>query len=178
VHSFVKHCLTFFLWPLYLSFFIKGPSWTWSYGSWNYNYLCNQCLSPLILWVIISIKARGTALCDKVCQWPATGQWFSPGPLVSCTNKTDRHNIAEILLKVVLNTIKQTNKKTKTNINVRLLITPLVSSNLFSEADDSSIFFFKYIQLNKPLLYNNLAHVGPLNVYKLICTGEKHMSAK
>ena len=21
-----------------------GPSWPWSYGSWIYNYLCNQCL--------------------------------------------------------------------------------------------------------------------------------------
>ena len=31
---------------------------------------------------------------------------------VSSTNKTDRHNIAEILLKVALNTIKQTNKQT------------------------------------------------------------------
>jgi len=35
------------------------------------------------------------------------GQWFSPGTLVSSTNKTDRHDIAEILLKVMLNTIKQ-----------------------------------------------------------------------
>jgi len=31
------------------------------------------------------------------------------GPPVSSTNKTDRHDIAEILLKVALNTIKQTN---------------------------------------------------------------------
>ena len=31
----------------------------------------------------------------------------SPGTPVSSTNKTDRHHIAEILLKVVLNTIKQ-----------------------------------------------------------------------
>ena len=23
----------------------SGPSWPWSYGSWIYNYLCNQCLS-------------------------------------------------------------------------------------------------------------------------------------
>jgi hypothetical protein len=29
----------------------------------------------------------------------------SPGPQVSFTNKTDRHDIAEILLKVMLNTI-------------------------------------------------------------------------
>jgi hypothetical protein len=27
----------------------RGPSWQWSYGSWIYNYLCNQCLLPLIL---------------------------------------------------------------------------------------------------------------------------------
>ena len=67
-----------------------------------YNYLCNQCL-----WVRISIRVRCTTLCDKVCQWLATGRWFSPGPLVS-SNKTDRHNITEILLKVALNTIKQT----------------------------------------------------------------------
>jgi hypothetical protein len=38
-----------------------------------------------------------------------TGRWFSPGPPVSSTNKTDRHDITEILLKVALNTIKQTN---------------------------------------------------------------------
>jgi hypothetical protein len=44
----------------------------------------------------------------KVCQWLATGRWFSPGPPVSSTNKTDRHDITELLLKVALNTIKQT----------------------------------------------------------------------
>jgi hypothetical protein len=33
--------------------------------------------------------------------------WFSPGPPVSSTNKTDRHDITEILLKVALNTINQ-----------------------------------------------------------------------
>jgi hypothetical protein len=44
-------------------------------------------------------------------QWLATGRWFSPDPPVYSTNKTDRHDIAEILLKVALNTIKQTNKQ-------------------------------------------------------------------
>ena len=93
---------------LSVSFWKWGPSWPWSYTSWIYSYLCNQCLSPLMLWVRISIRGRCTTLCDKVCQWLATGRWFSPGPPVSSTNKTDRHNIAEILLKVVLNTIKPT----------------------------------------------------------------------
>ena len=73
-----------------------GSSWLWSYGSWIYNYLCNQCLSPLMLWVLFSIRARCTTLCDKVCQWLATSPWFSPGPPVSTTNKTNRHdNIVE-----------------------------------------------------------------------------------
>jgi hypothetical protein len=35
----------------------------------------------------------------------ATGRWFSPGTPVSSTNKTDCHDIAEVLLKVALNTI-------------------------------------------------------------------------
>ena len=35
----------------------------------------------------------------KVCQWLATGRWFSPDP---STNKTDHHDIAEILLRVTL----------------------------------------------------------------------------
>jgi hypothetical protein len=43
-----------------------------------------------------------TTLCDKVCQWLVAGQWFSPGTLVSSINKTDCHDITEILLKVVL----------------------------------------------------------------------------
>jgi hypothetical protein len=36
----------------------------------------------------------------------ATGRWFSPSIRVSSTNKTDRHNIAEILFKVAVNVMK------------------------------------------------------------------------
>jgi len=36
------------------------------------------------------------------------GQWFSPSTPVSATNKTDCHDITEILLKVALNTITLT----------------------------------------------------------------------
>jgi len=92
---------------------VQRLSWSWSYGSWicnkyaisAYHHWC--CEFELHSW-------RGvvdTTLCDKVCQWLATGRWLSPGPLVSSTNKTDRHDITEILLKVALNTIKQTNIK-------------------------------------------------------------------
>ena len=87
--------------------FLEGPSWSISYGSWVYDYLDNQCQSPLMLWVRIPLK-RGvldTTLCDKVCQWLVAGRWFSPCTDVSFTNKTDRHDIAAILLKVALDTI-------------------------------------------------------------------------
>ena len=50
----------------------------------------------------------GTILCDKVWQWLLTGRLFSPDTPVSSSNKTDRHDIAEILLKVTLNTINKT----------------------------------------------------------------------
>jgi hypothetical protein len=55
---------------------LHWPSWSQSYGWWICNYLCNQCLSPLTLWIRIPLK-RGlldTTLCDKVCQWPAAGR--------------------------------------------------------------------------------------------------------
>jgi hypothetical protein len=53
------------------------------------------------MWVPISFRRceLDTILCDKVCQWLAAGRWFSPGTPVSSTNKTDSHDIAEILLK-------------------------------------------------------------------------------
>jgi hypothetical protein len=78
------------------------------YGSWILR------LSPLISLVRISIRARRTTLCDELCQWLATGRWFSPGLPVSSTNKNDRHDITEILLKVTINLTpsnKQTNKQ-------------------------------------------------------------------
>jgi hypothetical protein len=93
-----------FLWIL---FFISESValWSWSYGSWIYNYLCNQCLSPLMRGVL------DTTLCDKVCQWLVTGWGFflvhccTP---VSTINKTACHNITEMLLKVALITITLT----------------------------------------------------------------------
>ena len=54
-----------------------------------------------------------TTLCDKVCQWLAIGRWFSPGTPVTPTNKTELHDIAEILLKVPLNTINKPTKQPK-----------------------------------------------------------------
>ena len=85
----------------------QGASSPWSYGSSIYDYLCNQYISPLTLWVRIPLR-RGvlnTTLCDKVSQWLAAGKWFSLGTPISFTNKTDRNDISEILLKVTSNTM-------------------------------------------------------------------------
>jgi hypothetical protein len=56
--------------------------------------------------VFESLSGRGVQ--HYVIKFVAKGRWFSPGTPVSSTNKNDRHNITEILLKVALNTIKQT----------------------------------------------------------------------
>ena len=45
-------------------------------------------------------------LCDEVCQWLATGQFFSLGTSVSSINKTDSHDITELFLKVALTPYK------------------------------------------------------------------------
>jgi len=38
----------------------RGSLWSWSYDSWIYKYLCNQCLSPLKLRVRVPFMARCT----------------------------------------------------------------------------------------------------------------------
>ena len=44
-------------------------------------------------------------LCDKVGQWLATGRSFSTDTPVSSSNITNCHDVAEIFLKMALNTI-------------------------------------------------------------------------
>jgi hypothetical protein len=95
------------------SFYLKDSTWInggFPYITYSMHYLCNQCLLPLKLWARTPLN-RGvldTTICDNVCQWLATCQWFSPCTPASFTNKSDRHDITEILLKVALNTINQT----------------------------------------------------------------------
>jgi hypothetical protein len=49
---------------------------------------------------------RLAATSDQVCQLLVHGRWFSPGTPASSSTKTGRHDIAEILLKMALNTKK------------------------------------------------------------------------
>jgi hypothetical protein len=114
----------------------------WSYGRWTYNYLCNQCLSPLMLWVRIWTRARCTTLWDIVCQWLTIGRWFSPGSPVSSTNKTDRHDTtAEILLKVTLNTITHNTSQ----LNIAEIITLYYSIDYCTTLSHSLLSYFMLI---------------------------------
>ena len=72
---------------IFISFSSYGPLLSWSYGSWIYNYLCNQCLSPLMVWVWIPLRQGilNTTLCDSLSVTCGRSVVFS-------TNKTDRHN--------------------------------------------------------------------------------------
>jgi hypothetical protein len=63
-------------------------------------WVCNQlCKLQKRVHLICSHKTS-----DKVYQLLGHGRWFSPGNPASSTTKTGRHDVAEILLKVALNT--------------------------------------------------------------------------
>ena len=67
-------------------------------------------LSPIQRWFALSFVnykkgcTRLAATSDKVYELLAQGRWFSPGIPASSTTETGCHYIAEILLKVALNT--------------------------------------------------------------------------
>jgi hypothetical protein len=77
---------------------------------------------------------RLAAASDKVYQLLAHGRWLSPGTPASSTAKTDRHDIAEILLKVALKQQKSINQSIfymdslpKGNDNIKMNSTMTVS---------------------------------------------------
>jgi hypothetical protein len=77
------------------------------------------------LWVCIQFR-RGvldTTIRDKVCHWLAAGRWLSPGTPVSSNNKTDHHDITEVLLKVTLNTINPLTHKCIPNVRYLIFFT-------------------------------------------------------
>ena len=79
---------------------------------------------------------RLAAASDKVYQLLAPGRWFSLGTPISSTTKTGRHDIAEILLKVALNTVNQ-----------------IIKSNL----DDYSLLVHNYLKRNnKPQMFMHM----------------------
>ena len=70
-----KYSILYYTWKLFLygnsllfcqenqilfSMLTQGSSWWFSYCSWIYSYLCNQCLLLLKLWVRMPLMARCT----------------------------------------------------------------------------------------------------------------------
>jgi hypothetical protein len=101
-----------------------------------------------MLWVRIPLRrcVLDTTLCDTVCQWLAEGLWFAPGTPVSSTNKADSHDITEILLKVVLNTITITLTRLK-------------------ESRSSIFFLLQRNQLKKNTIYTYGIHLAANLLY-------------
>jgi hypothetical protein len=122
-------------------------------------------LSPLMLWDWISNRARCTTLCDKVCHWLAAGWWFSPGAPFSSTNKIDRHDITEILLKVafllaiVLYVLLRFMESDYPFGNFKLFLSPLQfphKHNVHFDFTFSCLFYLRYLCL--------LAHSGDQHI--------------
>ena len=75
----------------------------------NLGIIFDNLMTLIYKLYIFVFEPRGvleTTVCDKVCQWLATGRWFSLGPPISSTNKTDHHDIAQIPMKVASDTKK------------------------------------------------------------------------
>jgi hypothetical protein len=87
------------------------PGWLNELDSW----ITYQLIKPITntAWVRAQLCklqkgcTRLAAASDTVYQLLAHGRWFSPGTPASSTTKTGRHDIAEILLNVALNTKNQ-----------------------------------------------------------------------
>ena len=75
---------------------------------------------------------------SRLCK--LNGRWFSPGTLASSTTKTGRHDIAEVLLKVVLNTKNQNQSQKYYASNVTL-----------TSKDPTNTLIKLLIKCNKPL---------------------------
>ena len=74
---------------------------------------------------------RLAAASDKVYQLLVHGRWFSPDTPASSTTKTGRHNIAEILLKVALNTKNQNQNQFRSCFDILFLLFLLCISYLY-----------------------------------------------
>ena len=82
-----------------------GPGWLNEFNS--YKPITNTMWVHARLCKLQKRCTRLAAASDKVYQLLAHGRWFSLGTSASSTTKSGRHDIAEILLKVALNTINQ-----------------------------------------------------------------------
>ena len=89
----------------------QGSSWSWSYASWIYNYLMQSV--PITTKFVISNTAHGElySIQHVIKLVRVLRQLVSCRYTGSTTNKTDHHDITDILLKLALNTTNQTKNK-------------------------------------------------------------------
>jgi len=92
----------------------KGPPWSWSYGSWIYNYLCNQYLSLLkctrCTWYNFMQQSLSVA-CDRLVVFSWYSDFIHQKNLLTANYSETRLN--------------QTLNKTKSCINPTLSEAPL-----------------------------------------------------
>ena len=129
-------------------------------------------------------RTRLAATSDKDYQLLTHGRWFSPGTPASSNTKTGRHDIAEILLKVALNTINQSINQSinqyvyKASVNQSGMC--LVKSNL----PILNVRLFGYLGLTlKKLEDTKWVFRSPNSKYDIQCNGkpkkkDKHRSTK
>jgi hypothetical protein len=80
---------------------------TWKIWYVLYVFFCGPYRDRMVVTITTTVVSSSPAhaevylvqlyVINKVCQWLAAGQWFSVGTSVSSSNKTDHHDIAEIL---------------------------------------------------------------------------------
>ena len=110
-----------------------------------------------MLWLRISLRQGilDTTFCDKGCQWLEVGRWISLCTPVSSTNKTDRQDITEILLKVALNT------KTLTLIGT-LTWAQVVANLIKISAVSIFILFWQYTNIARVRIFNEPIRDEPI----------------
>ena len=107
--------LSIFFYQTHTTFYwsknITGLHQPWSYGSWIYNDLYNYAISAYHHWCCEFLSRSGRGVQHYVIKFvndlrQVSGflQVLRFPPLL---NKTDSHDIIEILLKVALNTIRK-----------------------------------------------------------------------
>jgi hypothetical protein len=84
-------------------------SWSWLHDSWIYNYNVPMYSVPITTKDASLNPAHGEvySIQHYVIKFVSDFRWFSPWYYSSSTKKTYHHDIAEILLKVALNIIRQ-----------------------------------------------------------------------
>jgi hypothetical protein len=138
------------------------------------NFIAQCCIEYTSPWAVFELTTLVMICTDprttirsrpyKVCQWLATGLWYSTGTPDSSTQTTDRHDITEILLKVVLNTItNQPHWLTQHQILSKAWISYVLSLGLH-----------RPVASHWQTLSHNVVHLALIEIRTHSPTGDRH----